>query len=377
MAIRDRPSPSITAASITGSSGIDPLFRAKAPLTERALGSRQNDVRDLGHPVRVRGQRNRVVRHVRPEDREATLRDEFVVRALDGVIGAVGQPDDVALHQLDRAIDHPGGDSFVEDQPDRVHGVVVGARSRRIVVEQAYFQGATEPNARTSSSAITATYIMKVATMTPWLSEAVPTTSVGHVAIRRAATSSTPVARCSYRQGFFSTSIGDLVTTSGVGTRGAFYHHFKDKAELFRAVFEEVERDLTLRSLASPPPGADPWERLSAGLHGFLESALEPEVQRVMLLDGPVVLGWQTLREIEEGNSVALINEMVREAIAEGIIDDQPVGELTHMVIAALEEAALLVAHAPDPTKARERAARVLDRMLFSFSVEPRKTVRR
>ena len=90
-----------------------------------------------------------------------------------------------------------------------------------------------------------------------------------------------------------------------------------------------------------------------------------------------MVLGWQTLREIEEGNSVALINEMVREAIAEGIIDDQPVGELTHMVIAALQEAALLVAHATDPAKARERAARVLDRMLFSFSVETRKTVRR
>ncbi|MGV0799073.1 TetR/AcrR family transcriptional regulator, partial [Mycolicibacterium elephantis] len=90
-------------------------------------------------------------------------------------------------------------------------------------------------------------------------------------------------------KGFFNTSIGDLVTTSGVGTRGAFYHHFKDKAELFRAVFEEVERDLTLRSLASPPPGADSWERLCAGLHGFLESALEPEVQRIMLVDGPVV----------------------------------------------------------------------------------------
>jgi AcrR family transcriptional regulator len=178
-------------------------------------------------------------------------------------------------------------------------------------------------------------------------------------------------------KGYFNTSIGDLVTVSGVGTRGAFYHHFKDKAELFRAVFEEVERDLTLRSLASPPRGADSWERLSAGLHGFLESALEPEVQRVMLLDGPVVLGWQTLRAIQEGNSIALINEMVREAIAEGAIDDQPVGELTHMVVAALEEGALLVAHAAQPARARKRAARVLDRLLLSFAVEPRKVLRR
>jgi len=178
-------------------------------------------------------------------------------------------------------------------------------------------------------------------------------------------------------QGFFNTSIGDLVSRSGVGTRGAFYHHFNDKAELFRAVFEEVEQDLTLRSIAAPPRGADPWERLTRGLHGFLEAALEPEVQRVMLVDGPVVLGWQTLRAIQEGNSIALIDEVVREAIADGVIDDQPVTELTHMLVAALEEASLLVAHAAKPAKARERAARVLDRLLLSFATDPRKTVPR
>ncbi|OBK82566.1 TetR/AcrR family transcriptional regulator, partial [Mycobacterium sp. 1165178.9] len=170
-------------------------------------------------------------------------------------------------------------------------------------------------------------------------------------------------------KGYFETSISDLVTRSGVGTRGAFYHHFKDKAELFRAVFEEVERDLTLRSLASPPQGADAWEKLAVGMRGFLESALEPEVQRVMLIDGPVVLGWRTLRSIQESNSIALINEMVDEAIAEGIIDDHPVGELTHLLVAAVEEAALLVAHADRPAKARARAAKVLDRLLLSFAV--------
>ncbi|OBI92204.1 TetR/AcrR family transcriptional regulator [Mycobacterium sp. 1245805.9] len=177
--------------------------------------------------------------------------------------------------------------------------------------------------------------------------------------------------------GFFNTSVSDIVAKSGVGTRGAFYHHFKDKAELFRAVFEDVEKDLTLRSIAAPPPGADPWERLTRGLHGFLEAAQEPAVQRVILVDGPVVLGWQTLREIQEGNSIALINDVVREAIAEGIIDDQPVGELTHMIVAALEEASLLVAHAANPSRARRRAAKVLDRLLLSFAIEPQKVLRR
>jgi hypothetical protein len=90
-----------------------------------------------------------------------------------------------------------------------------------------------------------------------------------------------------------------------------------------------------------------------------------------------VVLGWQDLRAIQEGNSIALINEMVRGAIAEGAIDDQPVGELTHMVVAALEEGALLVAHAPNPARARQRAAKVLDRLLLSFAVEPRRVIRR
>lgn len=178
-------------------------------------------------------------------------------------------------------------------------------------------------------------------------------------------------------RGFFNTSIGDLVTKSGVGTRGAFYHHFSDKAELFRAVFEDVENELTLRSIAAPPPGVDPWERLTRGLHGFLDAATEPAVQRVMLVDGPVVLGWQTLREIQEGNSIALINDVVREAIAEGIIDDQPIAELTHMLVAALEEASLLVVHAANPATARRRAAKILDRLLLSFAAEPRKVLRR
>ncbi|BDB41239.1 MULTISPECIES: TetR/AcrR family transcriptional regulator [Mycobacterium] len=177
--------------------------------------------------------------------------------------------------------------------------------------------------------------------------------------------------------GYFKTSIADLVSKSGVGTRGAFYHHFKDKTELFRAVFEEVENDLTLRSIAARPADADPWQRLSRGLHEFLDAALEPEVQRIMLLDGPVVLGWRALRTIQESNSFALINDKVREAIADGIIDDEPVAELTHMLVAALEEASLLVAHADDPARARRRAAKVLDRLLLSFAVDDRKALRR
>jgi AcrR family transcriptional regulator len=172
--------------------------------------------------------------------------------------------------------------------------------------------------------------------------------------------------------GYFQTSIGDLATKSGVGTRGAFYHHFSDKAELFRAVFEDVERDLTLRSLAHPPPG-DAWERLKNGLHGFLEAALEPEVQRIILIDGPVVLGWRTLRSIQEANSIAIIEDVIRHAMVDGTIDEQPVSELTHMIVAAVEEASLLVAHSPRPGQARKAAGAVLDRILMNLAHVGRK----
>jgi AcrR family transcriptional regulator len=176
--------------------------------------------------------------------------------------------------------------------------------------------------------------------------------------------------------GYFNTSIYDLVTRSGAGTRGAFYHHFSDKAELFRAVFEDVEKDLMLRSIAQPLPGG-PWERLVGGLHDFLEAALEPEVQRIILIDGPVVLGWRTLRSIEEGSSIAMIEDIVEHAMADGIIDEQPVSELTHMLVAAVEEASLLVAHSAKPAQAREHAAEVLDRLLLSLAPSRRKTARR
>ncbi|MGV0852971.1 TetR/AcrR family transcriptional regulator [Mycolicibacterium phlei] len=168
--------------------------------------------------------------------------------------------------------------------------------------------------------------------------------------------------------GYFHTSIGDLVERSGVGTRGAFYHHFSDKATLFRAVFEDVERDLMLRALATPPAGADTWECLQRGLHDFLEAAMEPEVQRIILIDGPVVLGWRTLRSIEERSSIAMIEQIVRNAMADGTIEKQPVSELTHMLVAAVEEGSLLVAHADNPERARRNAAAVLDRMLRSLA---------
>ncbi len=167
--------------------------------------------------------------------------------------------------------------------------------------------------------------------------------------------------------GYFAVSIADIVDHAGVGSRGAFYHHFADKVALFRAVFAEVEQDLVLRAIAAPPSG-DRWDRLSQGLHGCLDAALDPEVQRIVLIDGPVVLGWRRLRDIEDAGSISMVEEALRRAISEGTIDEQPVRELAHMLLAAAEEAALMVAHSTDPASAKRTAGAVLDRFLRSLA---------
>lgn len=163
--------------------------------------------------------------------------------------------------------------------------------------------------------------------------------------------------------GFLTTSVAQIVERSGVGTRGAFYHHFVDKADLFRVVFEEVEQDLVLRHIADPPEGGS-WERFVGGFHGMLDAALDPEVQQIMLVDAPAVLGWETRRAIEEANSIAAIEAALRRAMADGVIVQVPPSELAHVLSAAVEEAAMLVAHADDTDAARDAAGHVLDHLL-------------
>src|SRR5262245_61399370 len=98
-------------------------------------------------------------------------------------------------------------------------------------------------------------------------------------------------------KGFHATSTPEVVAAAGV-TRGALYHHFENKEGLFRAVFEAVEADLMAREAARPSAGGDTWDRFRSAFEFFLEaSAQDLEVQRIILIDGPAVLGWATWRE--------------------------------------------------------------------------------
>lgn len=164
-------------------------------------------------------------------------------------------------------------------------------------------------------------------------------------------------------RGYHATSTEEIVALAGVGTRGALYHHFADKRALFVTVLEAVEQDLVAAAGATVVH-APPLEMLRAGLMGFLDASLTPEVQRILLIDGPAVLGWQEWRAIEARYGLGGIQAMLDLAIADASLPPQPTDMLAHLLLAALDEAALFIANADDPTAARDQAVAAMDRVL-------------
>lgn len=164
-------------------------------------------------------------------------------------------------------------------------------------------------------------------------------------------------------KGYFDTGTEEIVAASGVGTRGALYHHFDDKRALFQAVFEQVEEDL-LAAAGGLEETGDSLSRLRSGLLRFLDASLTPEVQRILLIDGPAVLGWQTWRQLEGRYGVGAIYGLLERAVIEGALPPQPLMVLAHVLLAAVDEAALVVANSPDPTATREQAVAAVSQLL-------------
>ncbi len=155
-----------------------------------------------------------------------------------------------------------------------------------------------------------------------------------------------------------------IATEAGV-TRGALYHQFADKVELFAAVMETVEVELMVRlSKVDTELADDPRAFLLAGADAWLDASVEPEVQRIVLLDGPAVLGWERWRDIGLRYGLGLVATILADAMAAGTIPTQPVDPLAHALVGALDEAALYVARADDPATAREEMGAVVHRLV-------------
>jgi AcrR family transcriptional regulator len=170
-------------------------------------------------------------------------------------------------------------------------------------------------------------------------------------------------------RGYAGVGTEEIVRAAGV-TRGALYHHFDGKRELFEAVYERVEVELAERIAtgALAANASSPMEAMRAGAEMFLQACTEPEAQRIALLDGPSVLGWDRWREIAAEHGLGLIEASLQAAIDEGAIEPQPVRPLAHVLMGALDEAAMLVARSEDPEAMRVEVGRTLDSLLAALS---------
>lgn len=171
------------------------------------------------------------------------------------------------------------------------------------------------------------------------------------------------------RRGYADVAAEEIVRAAGV-TRGALYHHFGGKKGLLEAVYEQIEAEATQRA-AKVVLGSEitsPLAAMRAGIEVFLDDCAEPEMQRIVLRDAPAALGWERWREIAAANGLGLIEASLAAAIDAGEVRPLPVRATAHLLLGALDEAAMLFARSEDP-EARAEVTAVLLALLEGFAV--------
>ena len=167
-------------------------------------------------------------------------------------------------------------------------------------------------------------------------------------------------------KGYAATSVDEVVRDAGV-TKGALYHHFKDKDQLFRAVVEEVKLEVTQAAASSyfeTFDGSDPMETVHHTCVAVIDAHLDPAVQRITILDARSVLDASVRRELDARYEVALLRGAFRAAMRSGLVERQPIITLAHVVAGALTEGCALIAEADDKATARADVVEVISRLL-------------
>jgi AcrR family transcriptional regulator len=162
-------------------------------------------------------------------------------------------------------------------------------------------------------------------------------------------------------RGFTEVSAEELVRAAGL-TRGALYHHFAGKQGLFEAVFEDMEAQAAERITAAMARADEPLARAAEGIRTFLEVCSDDAYREIVLLQGPIALGWQRWRELDQRHLGTILTSGLTELLGES--GPHPLGLTTAAFYGALTELALSVADADDPARAREQALHLIGAML-------------
>ncbi len=173
-------------------------------------------------------------------------------------------------------------------------------------------------------------------------------------------------------RGYADTSLDEIVRSAGV-TKGALYHHFASKEELFRCVFELVKKELSYQAFPQRfgQVDAEIWLDLLDRCRRFIAVHTDPRVQRIVLLDARSVLTWAEWHKVENAYGVVMLRFGLRRAINRGIIQPQPLHALTMILTGALNEACMLVANAADRTGALDEASAIIEQLLEGLRPRP------
>jgi AcrR family transcriptional regulator len=190
---------------------------------------------------------------------------------------------------------------------------------------------------------------------------------------RSSATSAALIAearRLFGRDGYTETSIDTIAAAAGM-TKGAAYHHFSGKPALFRAVFVREQSELAAALERTAARAPDTWSALLMGCRTFLEHCLETSFRQIVLLDGPSVLGWDTVRAIESDHVLRVLRAGIRAATSDGRMIDGDLTARSQMIFGALCEAGMLLARSPDPRHTLTVVATEAERLIGSLKLAP------
>jgi AcrR family transcriptional regulator len=162
-------------------------------------------------------------------------------------------------------------------------------------------------------------------------------------------------------KGFADVSAEEIAREAGV-TRGALYHHFKDKRDLFCEVCDIVSFELTTRvgEAGLAKAATDPWAAITEGVDAFLDACLEGDFQRIVILEAPAVVGWDEWRERAAGHELELMTTGLQLVMDAGIIAKQPPEMLAAMLLAVMNEGAMQIAKSPDPKATRRKVGKTI-----------------
>jgi AcrR family transcriptional regulator len=147
-------------------------------------------------------------------------------------------------------------------------------------------------------------------------------------------------------QGFEATSIDAIAARAGVA-KGAVYHHFASKDDVFAQVFEAASAELAAQIPAEARKGKDPLDRIARGTLKYLTGISGPPYRRILLIDGPVVLGWQRWREADQRH----FGSLMQAPHLIGRLNARETQALGHLLTGAMTEAALICATADNPAR--------------------------